>query len=127
MTDNIDFSTNTLEGKSFEEPWAARLFGMTLALSETQAFTLQEFQAAMIETVADFESWNCIEDERVYYTRWLEALQSVLRTKGIIMPGRLSETEETVVKRLLDLQHERMHHHHGGAIDPERIKPTVVA
>ena len=127
MKQVMDIESVSLDTQSFSEPWAGRLFGMTIALSEAGVFSLQEFQAAMIETVGSFEKSNCIEDEEVYYTQWLEALQSVLRVKGLIASDRLSMSEQAVTKRLLDLQHERMHHHHGASVDPNRLKPLVVA
>lgn len=114
-------------GMAFPDPWSARLFGLTLALSERGLFTMKEFQAALIETVGDFEKASCISDENAYYTRWLEALDAILRAKGVVREADLSETEKRVVERLLDLQHHRHEHHAHSPGKPAAIAPLLVA
>ncbi|MDX6804680.1 nitrile hydratase accessory protein [Terrihabitans rhizophilus] len=111
----------------FREPWAARLFGVTLAMSERGLFTMKDFQHSLIAAVGDFEKASCIRDEEEYYTRWLEALSVLLKSRGIMKDEMLSATEERVVERLLGLQHERHHHHEHSPGRPDVIAPLVVA
>jgi nitrile hydratase accessory protein len=83
----------SLEGISFAEPWMARAFGLTLALSERGLFTLKDFQVALIRTVAAFERAGCVADEGAYYTRWLEALTGLLREHDLLAGERIEKIE----------------------------------
>lgn len=109
----------------FEEPWAARLFGVTIALSEAGAFTLGDFQTAMIAAVAEYEKTAPIDCEETYYTCWLKALSAQLASTGLLEDDALSASERAVTRRLLDLQHHRHEHRAAGA--PRHIAPLVVA
>ncbi|MEL6318356.1 MAG: hypothetical protein AAFR16_12050, partial [Pseudomonadota bacterium] len=47
----------------FDSPWAARLFGVTIALSERGVFSLGDFQAALTAAIAAQEQAAPITDE----------------------------------------------------------------
>lgn len=132
MTRPLSFDADTpLGAAQFEHPWAARLFGVTVALSEQAVFTLRDFQAALTAAVAAQEESGVIETEEDYYACWLAALSSLLRDADMLAPDALSATEATVTARLLELQQHRHHHHHhdhnDGPADPRRIAPIVIA
>ena len=121
-----------LSEMSFGDPWTARLFGVTLALSEAGRFSLQDFQAALTAAVGGFEERGRIEDEADYYTRWLEALTALLSASGDLDDRSLTESERIVAARLLDLQRHRHDHHarppsEAGATARRKIEPLVVA
>lgn len=109
----------------FDEPWAARLFGVTIALSEAGAFSLSDFQAAMIAAVTEHEKTAPIESDETYYTCWLQALSAILGNVGLLGPSALSASEQQVTQRLLELQHHRHEQRHAG--EARRIAPLVVA
>ncbi|MFK8251798.1 nitrile hydratase accessory protein [Ancylobacter terrae] len=109
----------------FAEPWEARAFALTLALSERGLFTLNDFQAALIGRVGSFEKANCIVDETDYYTRWIEALGDMLAARGLLAEDRLADIEVQVV----DDAASRKAHQHGTARDEFgqlKIAPIVV-
>ena len=70
----------------FEEPWEGRVFGVTMALVETGAVSLSEFQS---ELVAEIQGWEAAHAEDVadgryrYYERWLVAFERILDRKGL--------------------------------------------
>ncbi|MEO1331426.1 MAG: nitrile hydratase accessory protein [Pseudomonadota bacterium] len=109
----------------FDEPWAARLFGVTIALSEAGAFTLSDFQAALIAAVTEHEKTAPIDNDETYYTCWLQALSALLGDVGLMGPSALSASERHVATRLLELQHHR--HEQRVAGEARRIAPLVVA
>lgn len=101
----------TLDAAVFELPWAARLFGVTLAAAEAGAFTLAEFQQALIEAVRRHErAGGVIAGEAEYYERWAEALLSLLAAR------RLAGAEEAVRCAVPD-----HHHDHDEPPRPEPI------
>jgi nitrile hydratase accessory protein len=81
----------------FLEPWMARAFGLTIALSEKGLFSLKEFQAALIEAVGHHEKAACITNDAEYYTRWIEALMTLLRQRALLSDAELSAIEENLI------------------------------
>ena len=68
----------------FEAPWEGRLFGLTLAMIEAQAFTWKEFQA---ELVAEIKGWErahrAAGSDYAYYKRWLAAFERTLAARDL--------------------------------------------
>lgn len=108
------------ENLTFNTPWSARLFGMTLAASNKQLFTLQQFQKALIERIGEEERGGCITTDDDYYTCWLEALQGLLEAKNLWQADQLSKREIEVVEAAQHRQeHQRQHHQ---LVRPEAVK-----
>ncbi|SMF48939.1 nitrile hydratase accessory protein [Tistlia consotensis] len=119
-------TVDAASGSSFAEPWMARAFALTLALSERGLFNLKDFQAALIEAVGRHEKAGCIADETDYYTRWVEALSALLRARGLLDEAGVAELEA----RILVEAAARREHQHLAARDEEgrlRIAPVAVA
>lgn len=109
----------------FGEPWAARAFALTLALSERELFTLKDFQAALIRRVGSFERAACLTGDTDYYTQWIEALGDLLAERGVLSEARLEWLEEQVV----DDAASRKAHQHASSRDANgrlRIAPLVI-
>lgn len=103
------------ENLTFNTPWSARLFGMTLAASERELVTLPQFQAALIERINEQERNGCIDNDEVYYTCWLEALQTLLEEKNLWSAEQLHEREHDVVEAAEHRQElQRQAHHEVG-------------
>ncbi|MFC0243802.1 nitrile hydratase accessory protein [Rhodopseudomonas telluris] len=83
--------------RGFAEPWHARAFALTLALSERRLFSLRDFQAALIGKINSKEKLACIVGSDDYYTLWLAALESLLAQKKVSLGERLSLFEHQVV------------------------------
>ena len=94
----------------FETPWSARLFGMTLAAAEKGVFTLADFQAALIRAIEEHEKRGPIESDQEYYTCWLKALESLLRSRHLL-DNRLVADREA---ELAHAAHDRHEHQRKG-------------
>ncbi|MBU2954793.1 nitrile hydratase accessory protein [Marinobacter sp. F3R08] len=108
------------ENLTFNTPWSARLFGMTLAASNKQLFTLQQFQTALIDRIREQEKDGCITTDEDYYSCWLEALQGLLEAKNLWQADQLMKREAEVV----EAAHHRQEHQRQGQhiIRPEAVK-----
>jgi nitrile hydratase accessory protein len=72
----------------FSEPWQGRAFGMAVALSESGAFSWEEFRQALIGEIALAERR---EGPFEYYEVWLGTFERLLAAKGIVSSGELDE------------------------------------
>lgn len=118
--------SNGAPDAAFSEPWMARAFALVLALSENGLFSLKDFQAALIELVGRHEEAGCIAAETDYYTRWLEALTSLLRGCHLLSEDVLTNTESSVVAEAAA----RKEHQHQTSRNPDgslRIAPLLIA
>ena len=114
------------EAAAFSEPWMARLFALTLGLSERDLFSLKDFQAALIEAVGSREKTGCIDDEESYYTCWLAALTGLLRERAVLPEETLGALERSIRAEATA----RREHQNESARDSEgrlRVAPVVVA
>ncbi|WP_439815434.1 nitrile hydratase accessory protein [Zavarzinia sp. CC-PAN008] len=114
-----------LDGVAFAEPWAARAFGLTLALAEAGLFTLKDFQQALIDDIGAYEKAGCIADETTYYTRWIGALAALLRARDLLPEDRLQALEAHLAA---EAEARRQHQHHV-ARNPDgslRVGPLAV-
>jgi len=120
----------TIEGQpidemTFSQPWMARAFAVTLAAVKTTHFTLNDFQAVLVERIKESEvRGEPIVDEDEYYTCWLDALTRLLEQKSTLTVQQLERAEEKVCERLESLQH--VHNHHTHARDIDSIKPVYL-
>lgn len=101
-----------LDALTFPTPWSARLFGITLALSQAGRFTLSEFQAALIASISAHEAKSAIDSEEAYYSLWIEALTSLLFAKRVISRESVPEMELRVRARIAALAHDHHDHDH---------------
>lgn len=121
-----------IENLAFHAPWAARVFGVTLAAAERGIFSMQDFQGALIKHIGNYEkAHGCIDGEEAYYSAWVAALSDLLQEKALLTPGALAEGENKVRDALARLQHDHEHdhehehdgdaqhsHHHGAQLIP---------
>lgn len=108
-SEDLDNPT-VLNNLTFEYPWAARIFAVTLALAETRLFTLKEFQQALIESISSFEKTNCIDGDRSYYSLWIKALVALLESKNVMSDSAILAVEARIRAAVLD-QGEHRHNH----------------
>lgn len=102
-----------LANLSFATPWAARLFGMTLAAAQKRIFSLQDFQQALIASIQQHEVDGCIDSDEQYYTCWLEALQDLLEQHELLNPEQLGAFEARIMTTAQERHdHQRAVHHH---------------
>jgi len=68
----------------FAEPWEGRAFGLAMALHDGGLFEWEDFRQQLIKAVARAEAAG---GEFSYYRCWLEALQTLLASSGLVDPG----------------------------------------
>jgi nitrile hydratase accessory protein len=70
----------------FESAWAARTFGMTIALSRAGAFSWNDFRDRLIEEIGRAERDH---SDSPYYERWFAAFERLLDTKALVSRAEL--------------------------------------
>lgn len=73
----------------FEAPWEGRAFGLAVVLSEKGEYEWDDFHGQLVAAIAG--------GERRYYESWLDALQSLLLSRGVISPDELARRTEEYV------------------------------
>jgi nitrile hydratase accessory protein len=107
---SADASPDVVSKLVFKHPWAARLFGLTLAIVEKGSFSIKEFQQAMFKSVGDYEKAGSITDDTTYYTCWINALLGLLGEKNLTSEAAITELEREIRLRLETL-HDHDHDH----------------
>lgn len=87
-----------IDAMQFEQPWEARTFALTMALIEHNLFSFYDFQQALIVRVKRAETVGCISDNTDYYTCWLQALEGLVETAGVMHHDVLARLEVSVVE-----------------------------
>ena len=80
----------------FEAPWQSRVFGMAVSLSEQGVFAWSDFQAALIEAVAEWEAQHADGAEYPYFEIFAQALQQVLIQLGVVELSALDKTAQAL-------------------------------
>lgn len=78
----------------FAEPWHAQVFAMALELHQGGLFEWPEWSAMLGEEI---QKAQCSGDPDVgdtYYNHWLNALERMLRSKGVAGLGELEQLQE---------------------------------
>jgi nitrile hydratase accessory protein len=69
----------------FEEPWESRAFGMAAALADLGVFSWADFQAGLIEAIAEKDNAADEESRKYrYYERWLSVLESLIVERKLV-------------------------------------------
>jgi nitrile hydratase accessory protein len=68
----------------FVAPWESRAFGMAMALHDGGLFEWEAFRQELIGAVARAEAGG---GDFSYYRCWLEALQALLASSGLVDPA----------------------------------------
>jgi nitrile hydratase accessory protein len=109
---NAAIAGQSIDNITFQLPWTARAFALTLAASRASYFSLKSFQEKLISAIAASEASGVeIISEEDYYTCWLEALTDLLESKQIFNDTQLQGAEDKVRVRLQTLLHEHDHDH----------------
>ena len=94
---------------TFSAPWEARAFAMAVRLSESGICTWDEFRRHLISEIAKADKVRAhgwVEDGAGYYTYFLNALENLLREKGIVDASAL----ETRMREIGDTDHDDHDH-----------------
>jgi nitrile hydratase accessory protein len=105
---------------SFETAWEIRAFAMAVAAHQEGRFAWPEFQQALIGAIQGWEESGQATPWQ-YYERWLEALESVLATSGVVDRSEVNERTRIVLDTPRDASHQRAHR------EPVAIDPGTAA
>ena len=67
----------------FDEPWHAQAFSITIQLAELGIFTWKEWTQVISEEIIRAQEKGDLDMGNTYYNHWLNALEHLLREKGI--------------------------------------------
>jgi len=77
----------------FSAPWQAQAFALTLALHERGAFTWPEWAAALTAAISRAQADGDPDHGNTYYCHWLDALETLVLTKGLADSNHLHALE----------------------------------
>lgn len=84
-----------LNRPEFEHEWQRRGFGLAVALSEFGHYDWDEFQAALIETITEWQSVTPdYQAQWEYYEHWVAALLQTVDAKGMLQDGYVGPREQ---------------------------------
>jgi nitrile hydratase accessory protein len=78
------------EGPVFREPWEAQAFAMTLTLYDRGLFTWPEWAATLAAEIKRAQAAGDPDTGETYYVHWLNALERILKEKGVTTAARLA-------------------------------------
>jgi nitrile hydratase accessory protein len=95
----------------FAAPWESRAFGLAMALHDGGFFEWEAFRRQLMAAVARAEAAG---GEFSYYRCWLEALQTLLDSAGVVDRAAVEERTAELACRPAGHDHRpgSDHHHH---------------
>ena len=94
----------------FAAPWESRAFGLAMAVHDRGLFEWEEFRRQLISAVAGAEAGG---GEFSYYRCWLEALQTLLDSCGLVEAASVEERAGVLACRPPGHDHDSHDHDHG--------------
>ena len=70
----------------FEEPWQGRALGMGVAVMDRYGIPSDEFRTHLVEAIRTHRQTPDETAATAYYAAWVDALENLLRDRGIIDP-----------------------------------------
>ncbi|HEV7535816.1 MAG TPA: nitrile hydratase accessory protein [Acidimicrobiia bacterium] len=92
----------------FAAPWESRAFGLAMALHDGGLFEWESFRRQLIAAVARAEAAG---GEFSYYRCWLEALQTLLDSSGLVDSASVEELAARLAGRPAGHDHDHDHDH----------------
>jgi nitrile hydratase accessory protein len=105
--------------RSFEQPWELRAFALAVAAHEGGSYAWPQFQQALVESIARWESAPAGQRPWSYYEHWVTALERVLSGQGVLDSAALDDATHGVLATPANANHHEAHRE-PVAIDPAR-------
>ena len=102
------------EGPVFAEPWHAQAFALAVHLSESGLFSWKEWSQTINDEIIKAQNAGDLDLGKTYYEHWLNALELLVRKKGIF-------NFEELVKRKEKWRDAYLQTPHG---DPVKLTPS---
>jgi nitrile hydratase accessory protein len=94
----------------FAAPWESRAFGLAMALHDGGLFEWEAFRQELIQAVARAEGAG---GDFSYYRCWLEALQTLLSSAGLVDLTAVEDRTAELACRPAGHDHRHGEHPHG--------------
>lgn len=108
MTEPQSFSellTNTVGEPTFNEPWQAQAFALTVTAHKQDLFTWDEWATCLSEEITADKAAGGPEDGSNYYALWLSALERLITVKGAATEEELSGLKQAWTESYLATPH----------------------
>jgi nitrile hydratase accessory protein len=89
----------------FHEPWHAQVFALTVHLSETGVFSWPVWAERFGEVLAEHGLSRELDGGDDYFLAWVEALEALLRARGVAGPGDLERIKAAWTDAYLKTAH----------------------
>lgn len=83
----------------FEVPWQSRVFGIARVLCAADCFSWDDFRAALIQRISQWDQTHREDDPYAYYDHFLGALTDLLAAKGLCDGSELLERDRMLQAR----------------------------
>ena len=83
-------------GAAFGEPWQAQLFAITLALHEAGHFQWSDWVGYLSAAIRRAQADGDADLGDTYWLHWLDALERLLRDRGLAGPLQLSARRDAI-------------------------------
>lgn len=132
---------------SFDAPWQAEAFAVTVNLVKNGAMTWVDWVAEFSKHIADAPQQTNESVNDAYFRQWLSALEAIVIQKGMTQPQEVDETHEHWRRSYLntphgqpvefsrgyappdhdhDHDHDHGHdHHHHAVAKPISVSPAI--
>ena len=71
----------------FEEPWQGRALGMGVVTLDRTGATWSDFREHLVAAIAARPQAPDESPATAYYSAWLDALEALVRARGLLDPG----------------------------------------
>jgi nitrile hydratase accessory protein len=82
------------EGPVFEAPWEAHAFALAVRLAAAGCFTWREWVNVLSQEIAAAQAQGEPDLGQTYYQHWLNALERLCVTKGLVNPEDMRQRTE---------------------------------
>lgn len=139
MADALDYGAMSLppDGPVFEQPWQAHAFSLTVQLHKAGLFTWPAWVDVLSGEIKQSPAGPAESANDAYYRQWLQALEKIVASNGIVETGDVSVRTDEWRRAYLNTPHGQPvmlanascavhdHHHHAPVRQPITVSPAL--
>jgi nitrile hydratase accessory protein len=100
-----DLLPKTANEPTFQEPWQAQAFALTVTLNKSGLFTWDEWAGTLGDEIAKDKDADGPADGSNYYALWLAALEHLVTAKGAATSADLADLKQAWTENYLATPH----------------------
>lgn len=112
----LDSIPRDQRGPVFREPWEAQAFALVVQLHQREVFTWNEWADALSAQIRAVRERGEADSGEHYYRHWLQALESLLQSKGV------ADETALAARRAHLLEHWPSGHDHVARREPVAVR-----